>query len=347
MWSIIISFLISFALGPLVINFYKKNHWLDDPKKNRHAKVTHSNAVPRGGGILIFLAVLLSSIIFLNFDRYLVAIFLGAFILTAVGIIDDIFNISPYWRLLTGLVATLIVVGSGIGIAYVSNPLGPGVIHLDQPQFSFFLLGEERSIWVLSSAFAILFIMWNMNIINWAKGVDGQLPGFVMVACLFIAVLANSFQDAPSQFNVAQLALIVSGAFAGLLYWNFYPQKIMPGYGAGSLAGYFLSVLAILSGAKVATTLMVLAIPSADGVFTIARRIVAGKSPFWGDRGHLHHKLMDNFGWGRRRISIFYILTSFLMGFLSLFLNTTGKIISIVLVTFFVFAFLIYNKLRK
>jgi UDP-GlcNAc:undecaprenyl-phosphate GlcNAc-1-phosphate transferase len=347
MWSIIISFLISFALGPLVINFYKKNHWLDDPKKNRHAKVTHSNAVPRGGGILIFLAVLLSSIIFLNFDRYLVAIFLGAFILTAVGIIDDIFNISPYWRLLTGLVATLIVVGSGIGIAYVSNPLGPGVIHLDQPQFSFFLLGEERSIWVLSSAFAILFIMWNMNIINWAKGVDGQLPGFVMVACLFIAVLANSFQDAPSQFNVAQLALIVSGAFAGLLYWNFYPQKIMPGYGAGSLAGYFLSVLAILSGAKVATTLMVLAIPSADGVFTIARRIVAGKSPFWGDRGHLHHKLMDNFGWGRRRISIFYILTSFLMGFLSLFLNTTGKIISIVLVSFFVFAFLIYNKLRK
>jgi UDP-GlcNAc:undecaprenyl-phosphate GlcNAc-1-phosphate transferase len=218
---------------------------------------------------------------------------------------------------------------------------------LDQPQLHFFLLGEERSIWLLSSIFAILFIMWNMNIINWAKGVDGQLPGFVMVACLFIAVLANSFQDAPSQFNVARLALIVSGAFAGLLYWNFYPQKIMPGYGAGSLAGYFLSVLAILSGAKVATTLMVLAIPSADGVFTIARRIVAGKSPFWGDRGHLHHKLMDNFGWGRRRISIFYIVTSFLMGFLSLFLNTTGKILSLVIVSFFVFAFLIYNKLRK
>lgn len=347
MWPIIISFLISFGLGPLVINFYKKHHWVDDPKKNRHVKVTHTNAVPRGGGILIFIAVLLSSIIFLHFDKYLVAIFLGAFILTIVGIIDDIFNISPYWRLLTGLLATLIVVGSGIGIAYVSNPLGSGVIHLDQPQLNFFLFGEERSIWLLSSAFAILFIMWNMNIINWSKGVDGQLPGFVMVSCLFIAVLANRFQDAPSQFNVTQLALIVSGAFAGLLYWNFYPQKIMPGYGAGSLAGYFLSVLAILSGAKVATTLMVLAIPSADGVFTIVRRIVAGKSPFWGDRGHLHHKLMDNFGWGRRRISIFYILTSFLMGFLSLFLNTTGKIISIVLVSLFVFAFLIYNKLRK
>lgn len=347
MWPLIISFLISFSLGPLVINFYQKHHWVDDPKKNHHVKVTHTKSVPRGGGILIFIAVFLSSIIFLHFDKYLIAIFLGAFILTIVGIIDDIFNISPYWRLLTGLLATLIVVGSGIGIAYVSNPLGPGVIHLDQPQLHFVLFGEERNIWLLSSAFAILFIMWNMNIINWSKGVDGQLPGFVMVACLFIAVLANSFQDAPSQFNVAQLALIVSGAFAGLLYWNFYPQKIMPGYGAGSLAGYFLSVLAILSGAKVATTLMVLAIPTADGIFTIVRRILAGKSPFWGDRGHLHHKLMDNFGWDPRRISIFYILTSFLMGFLSLFLNTTGKIISIVLVSLFVFAFLIYNKLRK
>lgn len=347
MWPLIISFLISFGLGPLVINFYQKHHWVDDPKKNHHVKVTHTKPVPRGGGILIFIAVFLSSIIFLHFDKYLIAIFLGAFILTIVGIIDDIFNISPYWRLLTGLLATLIVVGSGIGIAYVSNPFGPGVIHLDQPQLHFVLFGEERNIWLLSSAFAILFIMWNMNIINWSKGVDGQLPGFVMVACLFIAVLANSFQDAPSQFNVAQLALIVSGAFAGLLYWNFYPQKIMPGYGAGSLAGYFLSVLAILSGAKVATTLMVLAIPTADGIFTIVRRILAGKSPFWGDRGHLHHKLMDNFGWDPRRISIFYILTSFFMGFLSLFLNTTGKIISIVLVSLFVFAFLIYNKLRK
>lgn len=347
MWPLIISFLISFSLGPLVINFYQKHHWVDDPKKNHHVKVTHTKSVPRGGGILIFIAVFLSSIIFLHFDKYLIAIFLGAFILTIVGIIDDIFNISPYWRLLTGLLATLIVVGSGIGIAYVSNPFGPGVIHLDQPQLHFVLFGEERNIWLLSSAFAILFIMWNMNIINWSKGVDGQLPGFVTVACLFIAVLANSFQDAPSQFNVAQLALIVSGAFAGLLYWNFYPQKIMPGYGAGSLAGYFLSVLAILSGAKVATTLMVLAIPTADGIFTIVRRILAGKSPFWGDRGHLHHKLMDNFGWDPRRISIFYILTSFFMGFLSLFLNTTGKIISIVLVSLFVFAFLIYNKLRK
>ncbi len=347
MWSFLLSFLIALIVTPLIIYFYRKNQWLDDPKKDKHVKKTHSQAVPRGGGAVIFLATFLSSAIILSFDKYLFAIFLGATLLTIVGIIDDILDISPYVRLITGLVASLIVVGAGIGIAYVSNPFGVGVIHLNQPQIHFNFLGQGHSIWILSSLFAIFFILWNMNIINWAKGIDGQLPGFVSVSCLFIAILSNKFADNPTQFNVANLALIVSGAFAGFLAWNFYPQKIMPGYGAGSLAGYFLSILAILSGAKVATTLMVLAIPTADGIFTIARRIIAGKSPFWGDRGHLHHKLMDNYGWGKRRIAIFYILSSAALGLLSLYLSTTGKIATILTTTLIVFSFLIYSKLKQ
>ncbi|MBU1033721.1 undecaprenyl/decaprenyl-phosphate alpha-N-acetylglucosaminyl 1-phosphate transferase [Patescibacteria group bacterium] len=346
MWSFLSSFLIALLFTPLVIRFYRRNNWLDDPEKNSHVKKTHSKAVPRGGGVVIFIATFLAATLILDFDKYLLAIFLGATLLTVVGLIDDVFDINPYLRLISGLVASLIVVGAGIGIAYISNPFGPGVIHLDQPQFSFNFLGEAHSIWILSSLFAVFFIMWNMNIINWAKGVDGQLPGFVSVSCIFIAILANRFADAPTQFNVANLALIVAGAFAGLLVWNFYPQKIMPGYGAGSLAGYFLSVLAILSGAKVATMLMVLAIPTADGIFTIARRLIAGKSPFWGDRGHLHHKLMDYYGWGRRRIAIFYIATSATLGFLSLYLDTTGKIITTLATSLIVFSFLVYSKIK-
>jgi len=347
MWSFALSFFLAVFISPLVIYFYRRNSWLDDPRTNHHAKKTHQEAVPRGGGVVIFLASFLAGAMLLDFDKYLLAIFLGAALLTVVGLLDDILDLNPYFRLLTGLLAALLVVGAGIGIAYVSNPLGTGVIHLDQPRIYFELFGEERSIWLLSSLFAIFFIVWNMNIINWAKGVDGQLPGFVMVSCLFIAILASRFADAPTQFNVANLALIVSGAFAGLLIWNFYPQRIMPGYGAGSLAGFFLSVLAILSGAKVATMLMVLAVPTADGLFTIARRLLAGKSPFWGDRGHLHHKLMDYYGWGKRRIALFYILSSALLGGLSLLLNSTGKLIAIVSTTLIVFAFLIYTKLNN
>lgn len=346
-WSFLLSFVCAVVITPLVIRLYRQHNWLDNPEQNHHVKTTHTRTVPRGGGLVIFASVLLTALLFLQIDRYLIAILLGAFVLTVVGFFDDIYDLSPYLRLATGLFATLIVVGSGIGIAYVTNPFGSGVIHLDQPQFVFSWLGEERHIWILSSIFAVFFFMWNMNIINWSKGVDGQLPGFVAVAGIFIAILANRFQDAPTQFNVAHLSLIVAGAFAGFLVWNFYPQKIMPGYGAGSLAGYFLSVLAILSGAKVATTLMVLAVPMADGIFTITRRLLAGKSPFWGDRGHLHHKLMDSYGWGRRRIAIFYIATSALLGFLSIYLDTWGKISAILIVTLFVFGFLIYSKIKE
>ena len=347
MTSFLLSFILAVLISPLVIAFYKKNNWLDDPKENNHVKKTHEKAVPRGGGIVVFLAIFIAAIFILDFDKYLVAIFLGATLLALVGFLDDIFDLSPYLRIFTGLLATLIIVGAGIGIAYVSNPFGEGVIHLNQPQLVLNLLGKERSIWILSSLFAIFFISWNMNIINWAKGVDGQLPGFVAVSAVFIAILAERFHDVPTQFNVSNLALITAGAFAGLLIWNFYPQKIMPGYGGGSLAGYFISILAILSGAKVATVLMVLAVPTADGIFTITRRLIAGKSPFWGDRGHLHHKLMDNYGWGKRRISVFYILTSLIMGILSLYLNTQGKIIAISISTIFVFSFLIYSKIRS
>lgn len=337
---------LAFLLTPLVIKLYRRQGWLDDPTKDKHAKKTHLKPVPRGGGLVIFLTVLVGAVIFLNFDKYLVGILLGALVLAIVGFIDDLYDIHPAWRLLAGLVAGLLVVGSGIGIAYVSNPFGPGVIHLNQPQIALELFGKTRTIWILSDLLALIFILWNMNIVNWSKGVDGQMPGFVSIALVFIGILSYRFIDDPTQFNTAYLSFIVAGAFAGLLFWNFYPQKIMPGYGAGSLAGYFLSVLAILSGAKLATTLMVLAIPTADAIFTITRRIIAGKSPLWGDRGHLHHKLLDVYGWGRRRIAIFYWLTSLGMGLLSLYLNTTGKIITMLLVTGTVFVFLIWTKFK-
>jgi UDP-GlcNAc:undecaprenyl-phosphate GlcNAc-1-phosphate transferase len=344
---LLISGLLAAITAPVVIRWYTSKRWLDDPQKTPHRKKTHRSPVPRGGGIVVFVGILLTSLFFLEVDRYLIAILLGAGLLTLVGFIDDIRNISPLIRLITGLLASLVVVGAGIGIAYVSNPFGPGVIHLNLPVWSIELWGQTREIWVLSSLFAIFFINWNMNVLNWAKGVDGQLPGFVSIAAIFIGLLSLRFQDDPTTFNTAHLSFIVAGAYLGLLIWNWYPQKMMPGYGGGSLAGFFLSVLAILSGAKVAATLMVLALPTADGIFTIARRILAGKSPLWGDRGHLHHKLMDLFGWGKRRIAIFYWITSLLLGIISLYLGTVGKIVVFTLVVMFVFSFMIWAKFHS
>lgn len=340
------AFLIALISTPVVIHIYRKRGWLDDAKKHTHAKVTHRGAVPRGGGLVIFTAVLVSISMLVPIDKNLLAILTGALLLMVVGMIDDIFDIDPKIRVITGLIAALIVVGSGIGIAYVTNPFGPGVIHLDQPRLSFEFFGQERSIWILSDILALFFILWNMNIVNWSKGVDGQMPGFVAIASAFIGLVSLRFSGDPGQVQIAHVAFIVSGAFAGFLFWNFYPQRIMPGYGAGSLAGYFLAVLAMISGAKFATTVMVLAVPTADAVFTISRRILAGKSPLWGDRGHLHHKLLDQFGWGRRRIAVFYWLTSFSLGMLSLILDTRGKIFAIMIASSIVFGCLIWAKVR-
>lgn len=342
--TFLLSLVSASVLAPLVISWYKARGWVDDPSKSKHPKVIHTKAVPRGGGIVIFVSILLAALVTLQFDKYLIGIMLGASLLAFVGWLDDRFDIHPAWRLLAGLAAGLIVVGSGIGIGYISNPFGSGVIHLNQPQLAFEVFGKTRTIWVLADLLALFFILWNMNIVNWSKGVDGQLPGFVSVAAIFIGFLSYRFIDDPTQFNTAHLSFIVAGAYVGLLIWNFFPQKIMPGYGAGSLAGYFLTVLAILSGAKLATALMVLGVPTADAVFTIARRLRAGKSPFWGDRGHLHHKLIDVLGWSKTQVAIFYTLSSLLLGVLSLYLTTIGKVITIGIVTSLVFGFLIWAK---
>jgi len=333
---------ISALCAPLVIRLYTKNNWLDDPKKLPHAKKTHIKPVPRGGGLVVFAGIFLGSLLFLNIDHYLISIMLGALILTTVGWIDDIWDIHPFIRLGTGLLASLLVVNAGINIGYVSNPFGNGILTI--PQVSFLSTKLLTNIFSLPGLLTIFFMMWNMNILNWSKGVDGQLPGFVSISAVFIGLLSLRFIDDPTTFNTLYLSFIVAGAYFGLLIWNWYPQKMMPGYGAGSLAGYFLSILSILSGAKLATTLMVIALPTADGIFTIARRILAGKSPFWGDRGHLHHKLMDLLGWGKRRIAVFYWLVSLLLGSLSLLMNTTGKIITFFSIIIFVFGFLIWAK---
>jgi len=345
--ALISAIVLAAAVAPVIIRLYRRHGWVDDPSKNLHIKKTHTTSVPRGGGMVVFTAILFTTLLFLPIDQQVIGILLGAFLLTVVGFLDDVYDLHPLIRVATGLMAALIVVGSGIGIAYVSNPFGLGVIHLDQPQIFFELLGETRSIWVLADVFGLLFIVWNMNIVNWSKGVDGQMPGFVAIALVFVGVLSQRFSGDPTQFDVQTLSFIVAGAFIGFLIWNVFPQRMMPGYGAGSLAGYFLSVVAILSGAKVATTLMVLAIPTADAVFTISRRLLAHKLPWWGDRGHLHHKLMDVLGWGRRRIALFYWSSSLLLGMLSLYLNTLGKIVTMAVTVSLVFGFLIWVKLRR
>jgi UDP-GlcNAc:undecaprenyl-phosphate GlcNAc-1-phosphate transferase len=91
---------------------------------------------------------------------------------------------------------------------------------------------------------------------------------------------------------------------------------------------------------------MVLAIPTADAIFSIFRRLRAGKSPIWGDRGHLHHKLLDVFHWSKPQIAVFYLSTSAMLGVLSLYLNTLGKLVTMSITVLSVFVVLIWAKYK-
>jgi len=320
----LIAFTISFLFTPIVAVAFRKWGVVDDPKKHKHAKVIHDYPVPRGGGLPIFLS-LCSVLFFLPLDKHLRGILLGAFLALVIGILDDKFEekIHPFARLASNFLVASIVVIAGIGISFINNPLG-GIIRLDSFQVCLPFLGEVRCLWLIADIFAVFWIAWCMNFVGWSGGVEGQLPGVVSVAALTLAGLSLKFSADITQWPVIILALILAGAYLGFLPWNFYPQKIMPGYGGKSLAGFMLAVLSILSTAKLATLMIVLGIPLIDAVFLVIKRLLQKRSPVWGGREHLHHRLLD-LGWGKRRIAVFYWTITAFLGLLALNLNSRQK----------------------
>ena len=309
--SLLLSFFIAVTTTPLVIKFFQKKGWVDDPKTHRHPKVVHRYPVPRGGGIPVFLAVSITALFFLPADHHLLAILVAALITTVVGVIDDIKEVSPYWRLLVNFFVAAIIIKGGVAINFITNPF--------DTVFSF------EKFPLIKIIITSLWLVWCMNIIGWSGGVDGQLPGFVVISALVIGALGLKFSQDITQWPVVTLSGAIAGGYLGLLVFNAYPQKIIPGYSGKSLAGLMLGVLAILSGAKLATAILVLAVPMIDGGIVITRRLLNKKSPFWGDAQHLHHLLLKA-GIPKPKIALFYWILSFLLGILVLNLNIQQKL---------------------
>ena len=340
------SFLIAYLFTPLIIKNAKRLQIVDDPKKTNHPKVIHTKPTPRGGGVVIFLSILIGSIVFLPIDKHLIGILAGALILALMGFLDDRYNLNPYLRLFLGLIASMAPVAAGIGISYITNPIG-GMIDLSYPRFDFYLFGNNHSIWLLSDLFAIFWITFLMNAMNMgAKGIDGQLSGISVIAALTIAFFSLKFSGDITQWPVIILALITAGAYLGFLPWHVYPQKIMPGYGGGILAGYMLAVLSILSTAKVGILVVVLGVPLIDTLITIARRLLNGKSPVWGDREHLHHKLLDS-GISKKWVALIYWILTAILGVFAYYLSTSYKIYAIILVTILIGILILWTNFIK
>lgn len=341
-----VSFFISFLLTYPTIHLAKKLKLITDIKKRYHPAHTHKGQIPRAGGLPIYLAILLTSLFFLKINKILFGILLGSFLLVLLGLIDDLQDISPYLRFIINILIAGLVISFGLGIPYISNPLG-GIIRLDIWQIPINFFGKH-TLWVIADLLAIIWLTWTTNVVNWSKGVDGQLPGFVGIAAIFLGLLAQRFSAHDISIEQTTIfSFIVAGAYIGFLPWNFYPQKIMPGYGGGALAGFLLGILSILSFGKLGTFILTLSVPLIDGVYTICRRIYQKKSPFKADWGHFHHQLLE-IGWGRRRIAIFYWLVTAILGFASLFLKSHEKLIF--LISFFILMvvfIIIINQIKK
>lgn len=341
----LVATLVSFLVTPLVIKFAGRLGIIDDPKRTKHPKVIHTVPTPRGGGIPIFLALLTVSLIFLPIDKHLIGILVGALILVIMGVLDDKYNLNPYLRLALGALAAAAPIAAGIGIAFITNPLG-GTFDLSQPQITFNLFGTH-TIWLISDLFGIFWITFLMNMLNMgAKGVDGQLSGVTVIAALAIALLSIKFSADITQWPVIILAAITAGAYLGFLPWHAFPQKIMPGYGGSTLAGYLLGVLSILATAKVGVLLVVLGVPLIDTGYVIVNRIRHGKSPVWGDRGHLHHRLLDA-GFTKGQVALFYWGITAILGIIALNLNTGAKIYTIVGIAIFLGGLILWLTYRS
>lgn len=318
----LIAFLITTASIPFVVKIAQRFGLLDDPKKRPHPAQIHTRIIPRAGGLAIYLGIVITSLAILPLDKHLIGIICGLTILLIIGIIDDkIPNFNPYTRLGLLFLAAGAAVLSGIGISFITNPLGfwgAPYLHLDQ--------------WV-ADFLALFWIVTLTQIINWSKGVDGQMPGITLVAALTLGFLSLKFLNLGdgNQLEVAKLSFIVAGTSLAFLIFNWYPAKIFPGFSGSTILAYALAILSILSGAKFATAILVLAVPSADFIYTFWRRILSGRSPVWGDRGHLHHRLLD-LGWSHREISLFYILGSAILGLAAVLIDVQSKVF-IVLIT--------------
>jgi UDP-GlcNAc:undecaprenyl-phosphate GlcNAc-1-phosphate transferase len=323
------------AFTPAALWLARRFDLMDYPAANKPGNL-QSKPLPRAGGVAMYLAFVLATLFLVQpVSSRIMAILVAAGINVLVGTLDDRKSIHPVIRLGTLTLSAVIVIAAGVTIPYTTNPIAAltdqnWLIYLNTQVFDFQFPGFGIHIHPLADGLALLWIVWLINSLNWSKGIGGQLSGISAIAALTLAGTALMFTAGnPAQYTTAALCFILAGCALGFLPFNFPPEKQLPGYGASSFLGLMLAVLSMLSGAKLAAAILVLGIPTIDGIITIVRRAAVGKSPIWGDSNHLYHKLL-NLGLSKRQIVISYWVVTVLLGGLALALSGSQKLYAMI-----------------
>ncbi len=277
---------------PLWRAWCERTGLVDDPG---HRKIHHA-PVPLAGGLAVFTGialVVLGSVAVVQLqllDReaaeklsyglgkrgpQLVAILFGALGMVVLGWWDDRHELRPAVKFAGQCAVALLVAAAGVRVT------------LFVPSLFF------------SYAVTVLWILTVTNALNFNDNMNGLCGGMGLVAAGWIAFLAAR----NGQYLVASLALLVAGALAGFLPYNFPRASVFLGDSGSHLVGYLLAVLAILphfysaklaapSRLAVLSPLFILAVPLIDLARVVCVRTLAGR-PFWlGDTNHLSHRLV-------------------------------------------------------
>jgi UDP-GlcNAc:undecaprenyl-phosphate/decaprenyl-phosphate GlcNAc-1-phosphate transferase len=288
LWGFLIALAIVLVLTPGVGRVARVLGVVDEPGEQRRM---HLRAVPRLGGLAIFLGIFVPALAFLALDGPYRGILLGAAVATTVGMVDD-FRGMPWWAKLAGQGGAAVI------------PIAFGVT-IDR--FSFPFLGVHELPGWLAVVLTFVWIIAVMNMVNLLDGMDGLAAGICAIAGLTFAVLGLSLGEP----DAAVLSAIVAGACLGFLRHNFYPARIFMGDSGSLLLGFTLASVAIEGALKTAATvalffpLLILAIPILDTSFVVAKRLKYGRPLHEPTPWHLYHRFR-NIGFSQRRAALYF-----------------------------------------
>jgi UDP-GlcNAc:undecaprenyl-phosphate GlcNAc-1-phosphate transferase len=322
--AFLLALVLSAVLTPAVRRLALKYGIVDRPGEGRKI---HTKPIAYLGGLAIFAAFLIAVAVTLAPSRQLDALLLGCAILVAVGVVDDVRGLSPWTKLGWQFLAAGVALAGGIGITSFTNPLG-GEIILNNWRFGVVVAGVSFHISPLANALSLLWMVGLANTINFLDGLDGLACGVSGIAATIMFAL--SVGPHVHQPGVALLAIILAGAAFGFLPYNFYPAKIFMGDSGALFLGLVLAMLAIYSGAKLATATLVLGLPILDAMWAVTRRLWHHTSPFKADRGHFHHLLLD-VGLSQRQAVLTLYAVAATFGLVALVSGSFAKFVALII----------------
>jgi UDP-GlcNAc:undecaprenyl-phosphate GlcNAc-1-phosphate transferase len=272
-FSFMTSLFICMALIPPLRLLAGRFHIMDQPGERK----VHQFPVPRVGGIAFAVGACASIAWWAPKDTTTLSVLFGGLVILGFGVWDDRANLGYRIKFLGQLVAALAVIFLG-GVRFEGIP---------------FLFDTELPMWVGIPA-TVFFLVAVSNAVNLTDGLDGLAGGLSFLTLCGIAYLAYLSKDS----TVLLLTVPFLGGLLGFLRYNTYPARIFMGDGGSQLLGFIMGVLAILltdsdrGPFSPALSLFLLGLPFLDTLGVSAQRLAEGRSPFIGDRKHIHHKLL-------------------------------------------------------